>query len=470
MPTGTAVVAGAGLAGMLAASVLARRVGRVTLVERDALPSGPRPRRGVPQARHAHLLMSGGVRALDALLPGTSDRLEAAGARRVGMPGGVVSMSAYGWQRRFPSTRHIFACSRELLDWVVGRAVLADPRITLVEGADVTGLRGGPGAVTGVRVRPRDGGPERELPADVVVNAAGRGSQLSRWLAELGAAVPEEEVIDPGTAYATRVFRAPPGAREGFPLVAIYADHREPVPGRNAVLLPIEDGRWIVTLSGTRGGEPSMAEEDFAECARRVRHPLIGTLIAGAEPLTPVYGSRSTANRRLRWADMAAWPEGLVVLGDALAAFNPVHGHGMSAAAHAAEALDRALARAPGPAGTREAQRAVAAAADDPWLLATSLDVRYPGCRVRSADPRLTRRPPEGGPEFGDLLGSAALRDPEVSAAVIDVNTLSGPLAGLQAPGVVAALRRPPAHPPLGEPPITRKELDTVTSTARRHA
>ena len=60
-----AVVLGGGLAGMLAASVLVKHVDEVTVVERDKLPDDPSPRSGVPQARHAHLLMSGGARAIE---------------------------------------------------------------------------------------------------------------------------------------------------------------------------------------------------------------------------------------------------------------------------------------------------------------------------------------------------------------------------------------------------------------------
>src|SRR5690349_15490726 len=96
-----AVVLGGGPAGMLAATVLVRHHDEVTVVERDKLPDGPQPRTGVPQARHAHLLMSGGARAIEELLPGTLDELFAAGAHRVGVPNALVSLSAQGWVPRF---------------------------------------------------------------------------------------------------------------------------------------------------------------------------------------------------------------------------------------------------------------------------------------------------------------------------------------------------------------------------------
>src|SRR5262249_50746399 len=153
-----------------------------------------------------------------------------------------------------------------------------------------------------------------------------------------------------------------------------------------------EDGRWIVTVSGTRDGEPPDDDAGFLDFARDgVRHPLVGELIRDAEPLTSVQRSRSTVNRRFHHQRLAGRPEGLVVLGDALAAFNPVYGHGMSAAAHGVLALGREVERyGPGKPGlARAAQHAVSRAADDAWVLATSQDVCYPGCRVNSRDPRL---------------------------------------------------------------------------------
>ena len=65
-----AVVLGASMAGLLAARVLSDAYERVTVVERDALPTKPDRRRGVPQGRHAHVLVPRGTQILDELFPG----------------------------------------------------------------------------------------------------------------------------------------------------------------------------------------------------------------------------------------------------------------------------------------------------------------------------------------------------------------------------------------------------------------
>jgi hypothetical protein len=75
-----AVVLGASMAGLLAARVLSDAYQRVTVVERDALPNKPGNRRGVPQGRHAHVLVPRGTQILDELFPGLLDDLVAGGA------------------------------------------------------------------------------------------------------------------------------------------------------------------------------------------------------------------------------------------------------------------------------------------------------------------------------------------------------------------------------------------------------
>ncbi|WP_329223485.1 FAD-dependent oxidoreductase [Streptomyces sp. NBC_01485] len=454
----SAVVLGAGSAGMLAATVLARHVDRVTVFDRDRLPQGPEQRRGVPQARHSHVLWSGGGQVVESLLPGTVEALLAAGAHRISLPEQMVSLTAYGWQHRFPATQSMIAASRSLLDWLIREAALRESRITVREETDLVGLCGDAGRITGVTVRPRQrGGAPAVVEADLVVDATGRGSPLKRWLTELGLPPVREDVIDAGMAYATRVYRAPAGVG-AFPLVSLYADHRAGVPGRNGMLLPIEEGRWMVTLSGTRGSEPPVTPEGFDAFLRTLRHPLIADLVAGLEPLTPVHSSRSTANRRLFYDRLARWPEGLVVLGDALAAFNPVYGHGISSAALSARELDRALdghGLAPGLA--QAVQRTLGAVVDTPWSLATSQDIRYPDCRSDTQDPRLGRYAEEHQ-RAADLVGTFTVNDPLVSAAALEVSTLAGPPDRLQAPDVRAVLAGGAHLPPLTAPPLTAQE------------
>ncbi|GHH46582.1 NAD(P)/FAD-dependent oxidoreductase [Lentzea cavernae] len=449
-----AVVLGGGLAGVLAASVLVRHVDEVTVVERDKLPDGPESRSGVPQARHAHLLMSGGARAIEALLPGTLDALFAAGAHRIGVPNDLVSLSAQGWVPRFPEMQFIVTCSRSLLDWVVRGRALRDNKISVLTGTEPVSLLGSRDAVTGVLVEDRISRERISLEADLVVDATGRGSRLPAWLAEFGLPDVQSESVDSGLAYATRIFRAPPTAASGFPLVNVQANPRDPFPGCTATLLPIEDGKWLVTLSGTRGGEPSTDEAEFVGFARSVRNPVVGELIASAEPLSPVYGSHSTANRRMFFERLKSWPSGVLALGDSVATYNPVYGHGMSIAAQSAQALDAGLAAGQ---SAQQIQRGIGKVVDGAWAMATNQDILYPGAvgKPLPLAGRVLQR-------YVDRLVRTATTEAPVTRAFLEAFTLSAPMANLVSPKMMwATLRGPRSRSP--EPTLTADERERVT-------
>ncbi|MBW5483036.1 FAD-dependent oxidoreductase [Streptomyces bambusae] len=455
-----AVIVGGGFSGMLAAAALADRTVRVTVVERDALPASPVPRRGLPQAHHAHLLWSGGARAVEELLPGTVERWLAAGARRIPLPTGLVSMSANGWLRRFPETQFLIACSRDLLDWTVREQVLRRPGVTVLERTELLGLEGDAERVTGVRIREADG-TRRVLAADLVVDASGRGSRAPRLLQQLGAGPVHSEEVDSGLVYASRIFQAPQGT-DGYPVVNVQSDPRVPVPGQTATIVPVEGGRWLVTLSGTRGGQPSGDTDRFEAFARGVRHPVVGELISRAEPLTDVVVTRATVNRRNFLERAALWPEGFVVVGDAVATYNPVYGHGMSVAAQGVLALRTEL-RARGlaaPGFARRVQRAVAGPVATAWDLATAQDILYPGARGRPPG-----RMSVALRRYVDRLMLTATSRPLVSKAMFDVMTLSAPASTLLRPEVALAVARGPRRLPLHEPPLTERERRVMERT-----
>ncbi|MEV6242684.1 FAD-dependent monooxygenase [Lentzea sp. NPDC051838] len=459
MPTGKpshAVVLGGGLAGTLAATVLTRHVDVVTIIERDRLPDGPVHRGGTPQAYHTHVLVSGGARALDELLPDTTRELLDHGAQHIGAPNRLLALVSSGWYERFEEMQYLISCSRSLLDWIVRRRVLSDPRISVRQATDAIGLLGGPKQVTGVRLRDRPNGQTSEIEADFVVDATGHGSAVIEWLATLGVPAPAEVHIDPQVFYSTRLYQAPDAARDEFPEINIMSDPARTDYVKAGVLVPIEDGQWIVTLVGTRDHQPPTDEAGFAAYARSLRHPIIADLIDTAQPLTSPRGFRIPGNRRRHFHDLPDWPSGFVVLGDAACTFNPIYGHGMAIAARGALALDAGLHRHGINNGAHRIQRDIADEADLAWEMATRQDLRYPttlGPRPGSVA-RLQQR-------FLDRVTSAATTRPAVAAAQLDVYTLSGPPRRLLAPRVLFGTLLGPRRRARIEPPLTADERPT---------
>lgn len=450
-----AVVIGAGPAGMLAAAALSPAVDHVVVLDRDELPDAPAHRRGVPQAHHAHLLMPGGLEAIEQLLPQVDVRkhLLAAGARELALSSGMVALTPVGWFRRWRHRAYVtITSSRPLLDWVVRRSVLDGLPNVEVRRARVTGLRGSARRVVGVRLDV-DGRAD-ELDADWVVDAGGRGTRVLPWLDALGIRDVRERNVDCGLANATRLYRTPPGARD-WPLTLIQADPYSGRPGRSGMIVPIEHDQWMVSLGGMRGSEPPKDPDAFLRYALGLPSPLVGRLIAGAEPLTPVFTSRSTSNSRRYLERCRVWPDGFVALGDAVATFNPLYGQGMSVAALGARALAEALREsdigAPGLA--RRVQRAAARSVEAAWTMAVSTDVLYPG--VVGGRPTAADRLAAG---YSKRLTKAATGSYPAASALWDVTSLRTGPARLMRPGTLLAALTGPALPPLSGPPLTATE------------
>jgi 2-polyprenyl-6-methoxyphenol hydroxylase-like FAD-dependent oxidoreductase len=153
------------------------------------------------------------------------------------------------------------------------------------------------------------------------------------------------------------------------------------------VIFPIEDGRWIVTLSGMADRVPPTDDAGFREFARNLAHPSLYEAIEDAAPLSPVAGYRRTENRLRHYERLPRWPGGFAALGDAVCAFNPVYGQGMTASGVGALVLDRCLRE-----GRSMAvfQRHLARANETTWILSTSADFRWP-TTVGGTPDRLTR-------------------------------------------------------------------------------
>jgi 2-polyprenyl-6-methoxyphenol hydroxylase-like FAD-dependent oxidoreductase len=428
---------------MLAARVLSDHFDAVTLLERDRFPEAPAARKGLPQGRHAHILLERGREILERFLPGLTGELVRTGAAPLDFTRDVAWLSPAGWYVRFPGDLRLLACSRDLLDWVVRGRVTALPKVRIRQGADVAGLIRGPGEggrVTGVRLRSCAAEDEVNysgavLAADLVVVAGGRRSRLPEWLTALGFEPPAETVVNSFQGYASRYYRPPTGFAPDWK--ALYIQQAPPADPRGGLVSPVEGGRWLVSLIGGDGDYPPTDEAGFLAFARSLRSPALYEAIAAAEPLTPIAGQRATDNRLRHYDRPGRLPDGVVALGDAVFAFNPVYGQGMSAAALGAEVLDGWL-REDGHHNLgrgRDFQSRLARATAVAWQLSTGADYRF----------RTTEGPPQSWVArlTGRYLAAvmrAATRRPWVRRRLAEVLHLLRPPSALFGAGALARL------------------------------
>jgi hypothetical protein len=283
-----AIVVGAGMGGLAAAKALSSSFETVTVLERDALASEPIARTGTPQARQIHVLLRGGLDALNELFPGFESELERAGAVRVRV-GSQARLELPGFDP-FPRRDLGFdylSMTRPLLEFVVRRLIERQSNIALMSHCRVTQFLESPDrtAVTGIGYDDT-GGRGTELAADLVVDASSRGILTLELLNRVGLPRPEERQIGIDLHYATAMFRIPPSAPPDWRAVL----HRPSAQsGRGGLLVPVENECWQVNLTHMHGGTVPENVGDFIAFARTLRTQTIYDAIKDAVPIGPIY-------------------------------------------------------------------------------------------------------------------------------------------------------------------------------------
>ena len=428
-----AIVLGASMAGLLAARVLSERFEHVVVIERDVLPPAGEHRPGVPHGRHLHGLHPHGREILDELFPGFTGSLVASGAVRCDILGDARwQLSGHQLRRTDIGVPGLFA-SRPFIEGHIRALVRRLPGVRFVEDSSVCGLitTADKRTVTGVQVR-GPGGEEAEIAGDLVVDATGRGSRTPVWLAELGYQRPAQDQVKVGLGYATRNYRLRPGAMGGDQMILTAAMPANP---RLGVLAVTEGGNYMLTVGGVCGNYPPTDPAGFDEFVAKLPSPDIAAAIAGAEPLDDPVPFRFAASVRRRYERLAAFPAGLLVIGDAVCSFNPAYGQGMTVAATEAMTLRGLLASRTVP-DARRYFRAIAAAIDVPWDLAVGADLAFPEVPgERPAKVRLVNA-------YMPRLHAAAAHDGALAAALIRVIGLMDRPEGLLRPDRVLRVLR----------------------------
>ncbi len=285
-----------------------------------------------------------------------------------------------------------------------------------------------------------------ELTADLIVDASGRNSSLPKWLEELGYPTPCETVIDASLGYTTRWYNRPAHLHTDWKI--LYVLPKPPHESRCGVLEPVEGNRWSLSLYGFGRDYPPTDEVGFLEFARTLHSPIIYEVVKDAKPISPVYSYRRTENRLRHYEQLSKFPEGIVALGDAVFAFNPYYGQGMTAAALSALVLDRCLNQR-----CRQSKNALigfgqhfqhqlARSLKTPWLSATRSDRVW----LTSEDSMTTRKPNKIDQllqQYAEEVMLLSMDSPEVHRTMIEIyHMVKPPIAFFQPNIAVKVLRQ----------------------------
>ncbi len=431
-----AIVIGAGISGLTAARALADHFEQVIVLERDDLPSDPFPRAGTPQSRHLHGLLRGGLRALDGLFPGFEDDLIKVGAVPIRV--GLDILEEHPGFDPFPRRDlglSIYAMSRPVIELAVRRRVEQLANVTIRTHCRVLDivLPTDQAAVTAVRCTTRDGSYETFM-ADLVVDASARGSLTLSFLQSIGHPLPAETIIGVDLCYATAVFAIPDQAPSDWKGVATFPN--APESSRSGVLLPVENNRWMVTVSGRRGDWPSDSGDEFLTFVQHLRTTKIYHAIKHATRLGDITRFGFAQSVRRHFEQLGTFPRGLIPIGDTICRFNPIYGQGMSVAAQEACILhhllqDRTEKKDP-LAGLAQAFFAgIQPILDTPWTTSAVPDFVFPATRGRRpADFDNTLK-------FGSALIKIAARDPAIHKLTAEVYHLLKPQSVYRDPALL---------------------------------
>lgn len=221
------LIVGSGIAGMCSALALASKGFQVRMVERDTPPPPGDadnaffdwPRRGAAQFRHPHAFLGLMCNLLEENYPDLLEEFYQAGARRIEFQDMLSpELESHYVPAEGDDKLWVLMCRRAIIETVLRRYVARLEQIEILNGVHIEGLITEPFGrslkACGVKVR-RDCVSEfgTELRADIVIDASGRTTKFPRWLAAVGARVPEEndaaEIV-----YYTRHYRLNPGVQE----------------------------------------------------------------------------------------------------------------------------------------------------------------------------------------------------------------------------------------------------------------
>ena len=426
----SAIVIGAGPAGLAIAMLLAEAGLEVIVVEKDA-EEPPRTaknawvdwnRPGVSQFRQSHGLLPRGLQILEERLHTVVDYLKCFGAHHFNLtdspPPSIAHWEPQPEDNRFDS----LAATRPLFELAFARAAEETANLEVRRGTRIIGLTTGAKAiprapqVTGVVT---DSG--EKLCADIVIDAGGRRSPSAALLDDIGAEELPESDGDFRFVYYTRYYR-----KTGPDFPQPYVLSRFPSGSVSIGTFPADNETWSVTLYGTNSDRTLRSARDPEVFERVIRAHPERAHFTEAEPISDIIVMAGVADRERRvHLNGSPIATGWLPVGDAWSCTNPILGRGITMSLMHAIALTPAIAQLlDRPAELADSWETITSEQLRPWYHATR-DID----RARSAEMEAVRlgkisRHGEGRPPGEAAYLASVLTDSEVFRAHLEIMSM----------------------------------------------
>lgn len=419
-----AVIIGGGIAGLMAAKMLAEFYKEVVIVDKDDFPEQAKNRLGVPQSFQPHRLTPRGRMIMERLFPGLNDELLASGA-----PSSLNKIAHFSYSFgsiSMPIPEKDATFSRALLEWVIRKRVKKMKNVKFLTKHEVIGLKTNfqKTSVTGVLIRNlRESRQQKMITANLILDASGSSSKLVTWLEELGYTTHIPDKLKASLGYSTRHYQVHEQITEKWDVIRV--DGNPTNKEFTGVFSIVENNTAEMLLWGVGGQFPPTNPEEFEKSIPQLSDPLIAGIIEGLEPITSPRGYRISELYRHHFEQMKDWPSGLLVIGDALCNFDPIYGLGMTMAAIEVEQLELYLKeqlRNPQPHFEQRVLQGLQDVLEPAWWLMCVYDLQWSGVEYHG-------QPLEGidfAQEYLDLLLKQTVSSNDVESFLLywGVNSL----------------------------------------------
>lgn len=342
----TAVIMGAGFAGMACAQVCSRFFERVIMIDANKFSQ---EETASPQSSHLHVLMQHGREILEQFFPGIDQTLAQRDCLEIDWAQDTLWVSRHGAFPRYKSGILTRSASRRLLENTMRGYILQNRRIEVVDRFSVKDMIKENNLVQSVINREGNA-----ILGDFFINALGRQNPFG---------FDTDIDVSPLKVFYTSCHVR--GFTNVYDYKQIYVQMRPSLNPLGAVINPIEDGLHLLTLL-SRDSALFSDENDVMEAVLTIPDERFQKALVHAQIVSPVKkfchtkGTRYVGKTKLR---------NMLTVGDAKCLFNPLYGQGMTIALMEADVINRFLTK-----GAVIRQRHLTRVDRLPWMIAASED------------------------------------------------------------------------------------------------
>jgi len=284
------------------------------------------------------------------------------------------------------------------LEFTIRQRLLKNhPNVKIMENCTAKRLVVEDGKVVGLCYEDRSTSEEVTLYADLVIDCCGRAQGLTmKTLEEMSIPLPRTVEVTVNCGYSSRIYALPDDWREHHDFLSVFCPPEAPLEQKLSLIFPLE-GQRIMAAAGCWHGDvvgyPPTDEQQWLKYIESCPINDAYKVIKDLKPLTALKPYRFKSSYRRMYEELTHFPEGLLVVGDAICGLNPLYGQGMMVSVLEAQCLyhvfshHRSITKSDGNLSGifREYFKSVSFILDPAWQRSVSSDLMFPETTINGS-------------------------------------------------------------------------------------